>query len=58
MHVIAGKAVAFKEALDPSFKEYMTQVVKNADTLAKCTDRRRIRYRIWRNRQPLNVSRS
>jgi glycine hydroxymethyltransferase len=32
--VIAGKAVAFKEALDPSFKEYMTQVVKNADTLA------------------------
>ena len=34
MHVIAGKAVAFKEALDPSFKEYMTQVVKNADTLA------------------------
>ena len=35
MHVIAGKAVAFKEALDPSFKEYMTQVVKNADTLAK-----------------------
>lgn len=34
MHVIAGKAVAFKEALDPAFKEYMTQVVKNADTLA------------------------
>ena len=34
MHVIAGKAVAFKEALDPSFKEYMAQVVKNADTLA------------------------
>ena len=34
MHVIAGKAVAFKVALDPSFKEYMTQVVKNADTLA------------------------
>ena len=34
MHVIAGKAVAFKEALAPSFKEYMTQVVKNADTLA------------------------
>ena len=34
MHVIAGKAVAFKEALDPSFKDYMKQVVKNADTLA------------------------
>ena len=34
MLVIAGKAVAFKEALDPSFKDYMKQVVKNADTLA------------------------
>ena len=34
MHVIAAKALCFKEALDPSFKEYMTQVVKNADTLA------------------------
>ena len=29
-HVIAGKAVAFKEALDPSFKEYAQQVIKNA----------------------------
>ncbi|MEI8344461.1 MAG: serine hydroxymethyltransferase [Candidatus Omnitrophota bacterium] len=34
MHVIAGKAVAFKEALEPSFKEYQTQIVKNAATLA------------------------
>ncbi len=34
MHVIAGKAVAFKEALDPSFKVYQTQVVKNAQAMA------------------------
>ena len=32
-HVIAGKAVAFKEALDPSFKEYAQQVVKNAKVM-------------------------
>lgn len=35
MHVIAGKAVAFKEALNPEFKAYQEQVVKNADALAK-----------------------
>ena len=35
MHVIAAKAVAFKEALEPEFKEYMKQVVINADVLAK-----------------------
>ena len=35
MHVIAAKAVAFKEALQPEFKDYMNQVVVNADTLAK-----------------------
>jgi glycine hydroxymethyltransferase len=33
-HVIAAKAVAFKEALQPSFIEYQKQVVKNAQTLA------------------------
>ena len=33
-HVIAGKAVAFLEALKPSFKEYCVQVVKNAQALA------------------------
>lgn len=32
-HVIAGKAVAFKEALDPSFKEYAQQIVKNAKAM-------------------------
>ena len=35
MHVIAGKAVAFKEALTPEFKLYQQQVLKNADALAK-----------------------
>jgi glycine hydroxymethyltransferase len=34
MHVIAGKAVAFKEALQPEFKSYAQQVVRNAQTLA------------------------
>lgn len=34
-HVIAAKAVAFGEALDPSFKEYQTQVKKNAAVLAQ-----------------------
>lgn len=35
MHVIAGKAVCFKEALSDDFKEYGKQVVKNAEALAK-----------------------
>jgi glycine hydroxymethyltransferase len=35
MHVIAGKAVAFKEALSPEFKAYQKQVVKNAKALAE-----------------------
>jgi glycine hydroxymethyltransferase len=35
MHVIAAKAVAFKEALDPSFKTYQQQVVANARAMAK-----------------------
>ncbi|NHF67830.1 serine hydroxymethyltransferase [Xanthomonas hortorum] len=35
MHVIAAKAVAFKEALEPAFKTYQQQVVKNAQAMAK-----------------------
>ena len=35
MHVIAGKAVCFKEALKAEFKEYQRQVVKNAGALAE-----------------------
>lgn len=33
-HIIAGKAVALKEALEPSFKDYAAQIVKNAKALA------------------------
>lgn len=35
MHIIAGKAVAFGEALKPEFKAYQTQVVKNAAAMAE-----------------------
>ncbi|MEG1584703.1 MAG: serine hydroxymethyltransferase, partial [Anaerovorax sp.] len=35
MHIIAGKAVCFKEALEPSFKDYQKQVVRNAKVLAE-----------------------
>ena len=35
MHVIAAKAVCFKEALDPSFKEYGKNIIDNAQALAK-----------------------
>lgn len=34
MHVIAGKAVCFKEAMDPEWKEYQAQVVRNAQAMA------------------------
>jgi glycine hydroxymethyltransferase len=43
MHVIAGKAVAFKEALAPEFKTYQQQVLKNADALAKTLIERGLR---------------
>ncbi len=35
MHVIAAKAVAFKEAMTPEFKEYQKQVIKNAQEMAR-----------------------
>ncbi|MEP6484468.1 MAG: serine hydroxymethyltransferase [Rudaea sp.] len=41
MHVIAAKAVAFKEALEPAFKTYQKQVVKNAQAMAKTFIERR-----------------
>jgi glycine hydroxymethyltransferase len=43
MHVIAGKAVAFKEALTPEFKQYAAQVAKNADVLARTLVERGLR---------------
>ncbi|MDD2452577.1 MAG: serine hydroxymethyltransferase [Synergistaceae bacterium] len=35
MHIIAAKAVAFKEALEPSFREYQEKIVENAKVLAE-----------------------
>jgi glycine hydroxymethyltransferase len=43
MHVIAGKAVAFQEALQPSFKVYQQQVVDNATTMAQTLVQRGLR---------------
>jgi glycine hydroxymethyltransferase len=43
MHVIAAKAVAFKEALQPEFKVYQQQVLKNARALADTLSRRGLR---------------
>jgi glycine hydroxymethyltransferase len=43
MHVIAGKAVAFKEALEPAFKAYQQQVVANARVLAEALIERGLR---------------
>ena len=43
MHVIAAKAVAFKEALQPEFKEYQAQVLKNAAAMAKTLTERGLR---------------
>jgi glycine hydroxymethyltransferase len=43
MHVIAGKAVAFKEALEPAFRAYQQQVVTNARVLAETLTERGLR---------------
>src|SRR5699024_3623567 len=43
MHVIAGKAVAFKEAMEPEFKTWGAQVIKNAQVLADTLTKRGLR---------------
>jgi len=43
MHVIAAKAVAFKEALEPEFKDYQKQVIANAQALANTLIERGLR---------------
>ena len=43
MHVIAAKAVCFKEALQPEFKEYQAQVVKNAKALCEGLKKRGVK---------------
>ena len=51
-HVIAGKAVAFREAADPSFRDYAHQVVKNASSARRCAGAGGIPPRVRRHRQP------
>ena len=43
MHIIAAKAVAFKEALSPEFKEYQKQIITNAQAFAKALSSRGFR---------------
>jgi glycine hydroxymethyltransferase len=43
MHVIAAKAIAFKEALEPSFKVYQQQIIKNAVVIAETLTQRGLR---------------
>ena len=43
MHVIAAKAIAFKEALEPSFKDYQSQILKNAVVVAETLAQRGLR---------------
>jgi glycine hydroxymethyltransferase len=43
MHVIAAKAIAFKEALEPGFKDYQKQILLNADVMAKTLVERGLR---------------
>jgi glycine hydroxymethyltransferase len=51
MHVIAAKAVAFKEALQPEFKTYQRQIVANAKALAGESHRARLPAADRRHRQ-------
>ena len=56
-HVIAAKAVAFGEALQPSLQEYAKQVADNARALAESDDRWRLRPRLGRHRHPSDAGR-
>jgi len=54
MHVIAAKAVSFKEALQPEFKDYQRQVVANAQTLGRDPQRPRLPLGLrWHRQSPL-----
>ena len=57
MHVIAAKAVAFREALTPEFKNYAHAVVANAKALAAADPRRRLQAGHRRHRQPPDAGR-
>ena len=58
MHVIAAKAVAFKEALEPEFKTYQQQVVKNAQAMAKTFIERGYKVVSGGTREPPDAGRS
>ncbi len=57
MHVIAAKAVAFREASEPAFRQYAADVVTNAQALAAGLDRRGFPHRVGRHRQPPDARR-
>ena len=52
MHVIAAKAVAFKEALAPEFKAYQQQVLDNAHAMVEVLQAARLQSRFQRHPQP------
>ena len=58
MHVIAAKAVAFGEALRPSFRSYASNVVENAKALAETSEVARPRHCFGRHRYPSDAGRS
>ncbi len=57
MHVIAAKAVAFGEALEPSFKQYAKDVIANARALSEVLDKRRPWGRVGWHRLPYGAGR-
>ena len=58
MHVIAAKAVAFGEALQPEFKAYAQAVVENAQGAGRHAGAGRPRHRLRRHRHPSDAGRS
>ena len=56
-HVIAAKAIAFREAADPSFRDYAKQIIANAQALAAAHGQGRLPARVGRYRQPSDARR-
>jgi len=57
MHVIAGKAIALKEASEPAFPHYQQQVITNADALAKTLIKRGPADRVGPHGKPRDAGR-
>ena len=55
MHVIAGKAVAFKEALTPEFKAYQDPGGQERQSPGRYAHRTRPAHCLWRHREPCNA---